>query len=677
MIAHRKRAMHLTRKIGVLLLGWSALCAASPASLHAQAINHDELEQVFGEPVTTSVTGKPQRASEVPGNLTIITQDDIRRSGATSIADVLQFVPGVDIRHNWLGDTQVAIRGYARPMTPRLLVLINGRQVYLDDYGNVAWNALPVQMNEIRQIEVVKGPNTALFGYNAAAGVVNIVTFDPLFDTVNKATIGGGTQGFGEANVVTTAHFGGTAGVRISAGGWTANEFHTAPANSGYRYPRAASLNLDGRWQVSSDVLLRAEASMVDALTPRVTPLTFSTNNRIQSDSLRLGAAAATGLGLIDADIYRNAGIYEYTLPFANSNSPRNIVTVARLGDILKLNAAHTIRVSLDYRHNSLHSQDIVGGTVSYDNTAASAMWDWQVTPSLSVNNAARFDHLALHYSGNLLAINGRTLQGYNATRIDATSFNSGLVYKVTSHDTLRLTLGKGLELPSLLDFGIQVPVGGFTILGSTSLVPTEVWNADLGLDHEVDAIRGILRASVFAQRNLKLLGSPGATTPSLSGDTIYSQAANTGSSDEVGFELGLHGCSDAGLRWNASYRFAAISDNIPSANFALFGSSARYRNGTPQHTFILGSGATLGRFEVDGQVRWQSAFTDYHLGATGTLPFVVTNNVTLNGRVGYTLTENITLAAVLQRYTVSQLLQQNFGSRPQVRGIASATAHF
>ena len=65
---------------------------------------------------------------------------------------------------------------------PRLLVLINGRQVYLDDYGRTAWQTLPVQIDEIRQIEVVKGPNSALFGFNAMGGVINIITFDPLAD---------------------------------------------------------------------------------------------------------------------------------------------------------------------------------------------------------------------------------------------------------------------------------------------------------------------------------------------------------------------------------------------------------------------------------------------------------------------------------------------------------------
>lgn len=670
-IACRTKLHRLLRLAGIVLL------LAIPATPRAQMINYGELEQLFGEPVTTSVTGKPQRASEVPGNLTIITQDDIRRSGATTIPDILQFVPGVDVRHNWLGDAQVAMRGYNSPMTPRLLVLVNGRQVYLDDYGYVAWNALPVQMSEIRQIEVVKGPNTALFGFNAAAGVVNIITTDPLRDSINTATVLGGTQAYGEANIVTTAHLGSTAGLRVSAGGWTANEFHTAPANAGLRYPRAANLTLDARWQIDPDLLLRAEASLTDALSPRVTPVAVSINTQVQTNSLRLGAAATTKLGLVDIDVYRNAGTYEYSNPATGGGPARNIVTVARLGHLLKLGATHTLRTSLDYRNNSDSADRAIGGTIAYDDYAASIMWDWQISPTLSLNNAARFDHLALHYSGNLLAISGRTFQAFNATRIDAASFNTGLVYRLTGSDTLRLTFSRGLQLPSLLDYGLQAPVGRFTLLGSPALMPTVVWNAELGLDIEIESLASTLGAAVFVQRNVELLGAPGSTAPGVAGGVVYSQADDIGSSDEVGFEWGLRGRSEAGMRWNASYRFASISDDIPAAGVKTPSATTRYRNGTPQHSIILGAGATLGRFELDGQIRWQSAYTDYHVNADTFAPFVIPNNVTVNGRVGYALTDSITLAATLQRYTVARLLAPNFGSGPQLRAIASVTAHF
>jgi outer membrane receptor for ferrienterochelin and colicins len=141
----------------------------------AQSMDYGPLEALFGEPVTISATGLPQRAGDVPADMEIITQDDIRRSGADNIPDVLRFVAGLDVRSYGVLSQEVAIRGYSQVPNPRLLVTVNGRQVYIDDYGYAAWSALPVQLEEIRQIEIVKGPNSALFGFNAVSGVINIL----------------------------------------------------------------------------------------------------------------------------------------------------------------------------------------------------------------------------------------------------------------------------------------------------------------------------------------------------------------------------------------------------------------------------------------------------------------------------------------------------------------------
>src|ERR1700722_17787528 len=160
----------------------------------AQSVDYQALEQLFGEPVTTSVTGKPQRATDAPANIEIITQDDIRRSGATTIPDVLQFIPGLDVRRDGFASADVGMRGYNRVANPHLMVLVNGRQVYMPDYGRILWATIPVQLAEIRQIEVIKGPNSALYGFNAVDGVINIITYDPIDDRVNTATAAGGTQ---------------------------------------------------------------------------------------------------------------------------------------------------------------------------------------------------------------------------------------------------------------------------------------------------------------------------------------------------------------------------------------------------------------------------------------------------------------------------------------------------
>jgi outer membrane receptor for ferrienterochelin and colicins len=224
-------SVHQTILMGAACAVLSVAAALSGSRARAQSVDYGALEQLFGEPITTSVTGKPQKASDVPADLVILTQDDIRRSGADNIPDILRFVTGLDVRTYGLADSEVGIRGYNQPLNPRLLVMVNGRQIYLDDYGYVAWSTIPVQLDEIRQIEVVKGPNSALFGFNAAGGVINIITVDPIKDNTNSVTVRTGTQSLASASVVGTAHFGDTAGIRLSAGGLTARDFAPAGLN--------------------------------------------------------------------------------------------------------------------------------------------------------------------------------------------------------------------------------------------------------------------------------------------------------------------------------------------------------------------------------------------------------------------------------------------------------------
>jgi len=115
----RERVRSLGMAIGLSMIGFCPLPAG------AQSMDYAALERLFREPVTTSATGSPQRASDVPANMEIISADDIRRSGADNIPDILQFVAGVDVRRYGVAQAEVAIRGYDQPGSPRLLVLID------------------------------------------------------------------------------------------------------------------------------------------------------------------------------------------------------------------------------------------------------------------------------------------------------------------------------------------------------------------------------------------------------------------------------------------------------------------------------------------------------------------------------------------------------------------------
>jgi iron complex outermembrane receptor protein len=617
----------------------------------AQAVDYGALEQIFGEPITTSATGKPQRASDVPADMVIITQDDIRRSGADTIPDILQFVTGIDVRRYNFADTDVGVRGYDSPLNPRLLVLVDGRQVYSDVFGFEAWNTIPVQLSEIRQIEVVRGPNSALFGFNAVSGVVNIITYDPLLDNANVATVRGGTQGYGEGEAVFTQHVGTTAGVRVSAGGWTSSGF-AQPAPVSVPSPRYLSFNIDGRWQVLPWLLISANGGYTDAHTFSMLPIATAENFRDHLNYWGFGAAAQTRAGTINLDVYRNQDLH------TTSADGDNRTIVARLSDLVKLDADNTLRGGLEYRNNAVTSIPLYGGKIDYDVYAASLMWDWQIAPAYELTNAVRLDHLVLHESGTVLPIPGRSSQVFNSATITEPSFNSGLVIHATELDTVRLTAARGLQVPSLADFDLQLQVAPHVYaLGVPTAGPTAVWNAEVAYDRSFAPLPVTLETALFFQRNTGLLAAPGsAPYRPLAPGIIASPVENFGSSNEEGIELGLRGTTDGGFRWNASYRYERITQD--ELTTIAQSQATDFTHGTPAHAIILGAGYTLGRWEFDVQGRFQTKFTDYGRNTAGLIvPITIPDYVTFNARIGYKVTDRLTISGTAEQFDAARIL--------------------
>lgn len=127
-------------------------------------------------PMVITASKKEQLATQAPASVTVVTEEDIRRSGAMSIPDVLRRVVGLDVEELTASDWGVNARGLTGSLNPRMLVLIDGRTAYRDLYGGTIWYLLPVVLEDIERIEVVRGPGSALYGANAFSGVINIIT---------------------------------------------------------------------------------------------------------------------------------------------------------------------------------------------------------------------------------------------------------------------------------------------------------------------------------------------------------------------------------------------------------------------------------------------------------------------------------------------------------------------
>src|SRR6201999_2739793 len=123
----------------------------------------------------TSVSKKEQALSRTAAAVFVITQEDIERSGATNIPDLLRMVPGLDVAQINASTWAISSRGLNSQFSNELLVLIDGRNVYTPSFGGVFWETVDLPLENIERIEVIRGPGASIWGENAVNGVVNII----------------------------------------------------------------------------------------------------------------------------------------------------------------------------------------------------------------------------------------------------------------------------------------------------------------------------------------------------------------------------------------------------------------------------------------------------------------------------------------------------------------------
>ena len=189
-----------------LLLAFEALAQKS-----APDIGDLSLEALANVEVT-SVTRQKEKLSQTAAAAFIITQEDIRRSGATSIPEILRMVPGLDVAQIDANKWAVTSRGFNERFADKLLVMIDGRTVLTPLSSGVNWDVQDTILEDIDRIEVVRGPGAAVWGANAVNGVVNIITKSAQDTQGLLLTEVSGIQGRGNGAI----RYGGALGTRGS-----------------------------------------------------------------------------------------------------------------------------------------------------------------------------------------------------------------------------------------------------------------------------------------------------------------------------------------------------------------------------------------------------------------------------------------------------------------------------
>jgi len=638
------------RKIAIVCKFAAALLPlAVAASAHAQSIDYGSLETLFGEPVTTSATGSPQRSAEVPVDMTIISADDIKRSGAHDLPTLLGRVSGVDVL-NWSSQgNDVGIRGYNQPMSPRLLVLVNGRQVYLDHYGFTAWSTIPVQLSEIRQIEVVKGPNAALFGFNAVSGVVNIITYNPKYDTVGSASVTAGSRNDREVSLVQTLRLTPKLSARISAGAAKMDEWDNTAGFASTEYwptPSRANVNLDTVASLTDKTELRFESSYSNTQASDRVSNYDAVYSKYITGSVKLGITSETAMGLITGSAYRN------TLRVTNYLGVpiilRNTISVYQVQDLFKV-GPHTFRLGVEYRNNQMPTTPLAGGEVSYRVLAPSAMWNWAISDTVSTAVAVRSDNVSLKRTGTFpagfpLADNANWDRDFSTL-----SYNAGLVWRLSEKDTVRLMGARGVQAPTLIELGgfqLTVPVpflGSLAVMGNPGIAPSIVKNVEASYDHSFKAAKIGLR--LFSQSTDKVKGQPDSTNlfqfPTM---TTYAAIAwaNTANSKMTGYEISASGKLGAAGHWSGDYTGTDIKDTA-IGGASLVESRTDFARLSPKVRANLNVGWAGGKWTLDAFIHHTGRFETF---APTTYAVVkIPAYTTLAANVGYKVGHDMTVS--------------------------------
>lgn len=247
-------------KAPTLLVALMALCTSTAA--FAQNASPQSPQQppppdqppVYEEQVVVTATKVEQQLVNAPATMTVVTSDVIASTPATNYAELLRAVPGVNLAQTSAREYNITMRGATSTLATSTLALLDGRSLYLDFFGFVAWDLLPVNADELKQVEVIRGPASAVWGANAMNGVVNFISKTPRelngttatvqFGAMDRNVDGGQQLGAGYLFGVNGTHaqvINDRWAYKISAGGYTSDPYArptgAIPNGTGTRYP--------------------------------------------------------------------------------------------------------------------------------------------------------------------------------------------------------------------------------------------------------------------------------------------------------------------------------------------------------------------------------------------------------------------------------------------------------
>lgn len=498
----------------------------------------EELELLREEDTVSISSRYEQPISEAPSNVYVITDEDIKQSGAPDLPTVLRRIPGMEVMQTTGADFDVSVRGDNQLVANKLLVLVDGRSIYVDAQAIVYWKMIPVTLPEIKRIEVLKGPAAAIYGFNAFDGVVNIITKSPQEMRGTTLQFGGGSYGTISSSAIQAGTIG-KLGYRLSLGHDQNQQWRNGDALAF----RANKFNVQTEYELPKSSRLMVSGGLVDS---------NRFDGPLQSITLNNSRPA---LGYIHA-VYEHPNFF--LRMFWNSwNDTNDSLTNPLLQNFItvfdpnfsrtwnfnsntyNVEAQHTVELGtanrmvygINYRLNTL-SGSIIDGYNQENRLGFYVQDEWRASQSLTFVAGARYD-----------------LDTFIHNTI---SPRVAVLYKPVEDHTFRFGISVGYRPPTLLETyysaRIVTPVPPPIVShGSKDLGPEQIVSYEAGYQGWYFKHRLNLRASLF-YNHLSDLIIP-----------INPQPIQGGNADIYGGEVGIDFLATRWLSGFANFSYQEI----------------------------------------------------------------------------------------------------------------------
>lgn len=447
----------------------------SPVAMAEEAPASEELELLKEEETVSIATRHEQPISQAPSNVYVITDEDIRHSGATDIPTILRRVPGLDVMQVTGADFNVSARGDNQLFANKILVMVDGRSIYIDGQGLVFWKSLPITLPEIKRIEVLKGPASVVYGFNAFDGVINIITKSAQEMKGTTLQLGGGELG----TISSAAVQAGSAGkldYRLSIG----HDQNQQWRNNDALAFRSSKFNVQTQYNFSGDGTLRVAGGFIDT-------------NRFDGPVSNVQIPQSQfNQGYTDVHYqYRNFSLRGWwqgnDIPVDSATHPLLSRFVRQTNAIGGSNVSFTTQT---YNLEAQHSLEVTPtNRLSYG-----VNYRYNTVDGAAVSELGREDRLGFHLQDEWKILSPLTLVAgirYDLhTRITGTwSPRVALVYNLTPDHTFRISGSVAYRPPTLFESNLDLRILPTTpplfapipLFGSQKLNPEQIISYEAG----------------------------------------------------------------------------------------------------------------------------------------------------------------------------------------------------